>query len=42
MTWDTPTAEICPRCGCTLFNKGGAKGKLLCHKEGCGYERDMK
>ena len=42
MTWDTPTAEICPQCGCTLFNKGGAKGKLLCHKEGCGYERDMK
>ncbi len=42
MTWDTPTAEICPNCGCTLFNKGGAKGKLVCHKEGCGYERDMK
>lgn len=42
MTWDTPTAEVCPTCGSTLFNKGGAHGKLLCHKEGCGYERDMK
>ena len=42
MTWDTPTAEVCPKCGCTLFNKGGAHGKLVCHKEGCGYERDMK
>lgn len=42
MTWDTPTAEICPNCGCTLFNKGGAHGKLVCHKEGCGYERDLK
>ena len=42
MTWDTPTAEVCPTCGSTLFNKGGAHGRLLCHKEGCGYERDMK
>lgn len=42
MTWDTPTAELCPSCGCTLFNKGGAHGKLVCHKDGCGYERDMK
>lgn len=42
MTWDTPTAETCPKCGCTLFNKGGAHGRLLCHKEGCGYEREIK
>ena len=42
MTWDTPTAEVCPTCGSTLFNKGGAHGKLVCHKEGCDYERDMK
>lgn len=42
MTWDTPTAEVCPTCGSTLFNKGGAHGKLVCHKEGCGYERDLK
>ena len=42
MTWDVPTAEVCPNCGCTLFNKGGAHGKLVCHKEGCGYERDVK
>ncbi len=42
MTWDTPTAELCPTCGSTLFNKGGAHGKLLCHKEGCGYERELK
>lgn len=42
MTWDTPVAEICPQCGSTLFNKGGAHGKLICHKEGCGYERELK
>lgn len=42
MTWDVPTAEVCPNCGCTLFNKGGAHGKLVCHKEGCGYERDVR
>ncbi len=41
MTWDTPTSEICPNCGSTLFNKGGAHGKLLCHKDGCGYEKEL-
>lgn len=41
MTWDLPTEEKCPKCGCTLFQKGGKNGKLICHKEGCGYERDL-
>lgn len=39
MTWDTPTAEICPKCGSTLFKKGGSNGKLICYKKDCGYER---
>ncbi|MFT3951539.1 MAG: type I DNA topoisomerase [Oscillospiraceae bacterium] len=39
MTWDVPTDERCPQCGATLFNKGGKNGKLLCHKEGCGFEK---
>ena len=41
MTWDLPTEEQCPKCGSTLFQKGGKNGKLICHKEGCGYERDL-
>ena len=41
MTWDLPTEEKCPQCGCTLFQKGGKNGKLICHKENCGYERDL-
>lgn len=41
MTWDLPTEEKCPKCGSTLFKKGGKNGKLICHKEGCGYERDL-
>lgn len=41
MTWDLPTEEKCPKCGSTLFQKGGKNGKLICHKEGCGYERDL-
>lgn len=41
MTWDTPTAEICPNCSSTLFKKGGAKGKLICYKKDCGYEKDL-
>ena len=41
MTWDTPTQETCPNCSSSLFRKGGAKGKLVCHKQGCGYEKDL-
>ena len=41
MTWDLPTEEQCPKCGSTLFQKGGKNGKMICHKEGCGYERDL-
>ena len=37
VTWDEPTAEICPQCGSTLFKKGGKNGSLVCHKEGCSY-----
>ena len=41
MTWDIPTNEKCPTCGSSLFQKGGKNGKLICHKEGCGYEKDL-
>ncbi len=41
MTWDMPTSESCPNCSSSLFRKGGAKGKLVCHKQGCGYEKDL-
>lgn len=41
MTWDMPTEEKCPKCGSTLFQKGGKNGKLICHKENCGYERNL-
>ena len=41
MTWDIPADSKCPDCGSTLFQKGGKNGKLVCHKEGCGYEKDL-
>ncbi len=41
MTWDTPVTERCPKCDSTLFQKGGKSGKLICHKEGCGYEKEL-
>ncbi len=41
MTWDMPTTETCPNCSSSLFRKGGQKGKLVCHKQGCGYEKDL-
>ncbi len=42
MTWNIPTEEQCPQCQSTLFQKGGKSGKLICEKEGCGYERNLK
>ena len=41
MTWDIPTEQKCPNCGSSLFQKGGKNGKLVCHKVGCGYEKDL-
>ena len=41
MTWDVPTEEKCPKCGSTLFQKGGKNGILICHKPDCGYERNL-
>jgi len=41
MTWYTPVEDACPKCGSTLFKKGGKAGKILCEKPGCGYERGL-
>ena len=41
MTWDVPSEQKCPNCGSSLFQKGGKNGKLVCHKVGCGYEKDL-
>lgn len=40
MTWDEPTAEVCPDCGKTLFKKRG--GFLHCLDEACGYETKVE
>ncbi len=42
MTWFVPTEEHCPQCQSTLFKKGGKTGMLICQKDGCGYERNLK
>lgn len=42
ITWDEPTAEVCPQCGSTLFKKGGKTGTLNCHKEGCGFSKPLE
>ncbi|MBQ3940080.1 MAG: type I DNA topoisomerase, partial [Oscillospiraceae bacterium] len=41
MTWSTPVEDRCPKCGNTLFKKGGRAGKLVCEKPDCGYERPL-
>lgn len=41
MTWSTPIEERCPKCGNTLFKKGGRAGKFVCEKPDCGYERPI-
>ncbi len=39
MTWDTPTSEVCPECGKTLFKARG--GILKCLDENCNFERKI-
>lgn len=40
-TWNEPTKENCPRCGKTLFRRGGKNGgSLVCLAEGCGFEKE--
>ena len=41
MTWNTPVEEKCPKCGSSLFKKGGKAGKFVCEKPDCGYERSL-
>jgi DNA topoisomerase-1 len=41
MTWNVPVAETCPKCGATLFQKGGKSGKLVCEKPDCGFEKNL-
>ena len=38
-TWSEPTGEVCPKCGKTLFRKGGKGSGLHCLTDGCGYEK---
>lgn len=42
MSWEEPTAEICPQCGSTLFKKGGKNGSMVCLKEGCGFTKPIE
>ena len=39
LTWDLPVADLCPKCGATLFCTTGKFKKLHCLREGCGYEK---
>ena len=36
-TWDTPSGDVCPQCGKSLFQQKG--GALKCLAEGCGYTK---
>ena len=39
--WDRPVAQPCPKCGAPFLTEKVTKRKgtrLLCVKEGCGYE----
>ncbi len=39
MTWDEPSAELCPKCGKTLFKRKGKNGGLYCLATDCGFEK---
>lgn len=40
-SWSEPTNEKCPQCGEMLFKKNGKQTKLVCTKEGCGFEKEL-
>ncbi|MDD6262203.1 MAG: type I DNA topoisomerase [Clostridiales bacterium] len=43
MTWDVPLAELCPKCGGTLFRRYTKEEKCIrCAREGCDYSREYK
>ena len=43
MTWDVPLAELCPKCGGTLFRRYTKDEKCIrCAREGCDYSREYK
>ena len=41
-SWDAPTKSACPKCGKTLFKKGGKDGKLTCLNPPCGYTKEKE
>lgn len=41
VTWNEPTAEVCPQCGKTLFKKQGKAPYLYCENEGCDFKKDV-
>lgn len=41
MTWDRPTADVCPKCGKTLF-RGSRGGGVKCLNEACDYTPKSK
>ncbi|NLC78272.1 MAG: DNA topoisomerase I, partial [Ruminococcaceae bacterium] len=42
MSWDEPTADLCPTCGSSLFKKKGKSPYEYCLKDGCGYKKDIE
>ena len=42
MSWDKPTAELCPNCGHILYERQGRIHKLVCLEEGCGYKKEIE
>ncbi|MEG1181101.1 MAG: type I DNA topoisomerase, partial [Oscillospiraceae bacterium] len=42
MSWDEPSAEMCPTCGKSLFIKKGKNPSVYCQTEGCGYKKETE
>ncbi len=42
MTWDTPLADKCPKCGSGLYKKTGRGAMIRCLKPDCGYEAPIE
>lgn len=43
MLWDEPVKnEKCPNCGSLLLKKNGKNPKIICSREGCGFEKAVE
>jgi len=42
ISWNKPTGEVCPVCGCYLVIKMAKQPKAVCSAKNCGFSKDLE